>query len=249
MTMLPELIAHRGYPQRFPENSLAGVSAAIEAGARYVEIDVQLSADSVPVLFHDRTLERVCGRSGAIHDYSLPELAQFHAAERARFGERFAHTPVAQLSQLVEVVARALQVSVFVELKRVSIEHFGAVQLARQVLPLLAPLRGRCVVICFDLEALAVVRAQGWNAIGAIVDDWSERRQDLVEQLKPEFLFCRISGLPPRGDLDYAYGPIAAFSTADPQEALRLARRGIQFVETDDIGALQDALARRDENA
>ena len=53
---IPELVAHRGYALHYPENTLIGIEAAIRAGARYVEVDVQLSADKVPVLFHDRTL-------------------------------------------------------------------------------------------------------------------------------------------------------------------------------------------------
>ena len=47
---IPELVAHRGYPQHYPENTLIGIEAAITAGARFIDVDVQLSADRVPVL-------------------------------------------------------------------------------------------------------------------------------------------------------------------------------------------------------
>ena len=43
--MLP-LIAHRGYPAHYPENTLIGLEAAIKAGAERIEFDIQLSADS-----------------------------------------------------------------------------------------------------------------------------------------------------------------------------------------------------------
>jgi glycerophosphoryl diester phosphodiesterase len=53
---LPLVIGHRGFPGRFPDNSLAGVEAAIAAGADGVEIDVRPCADGVWVCHHDRSL-------------------------------------------------------------------------------------------------------------------------------------------------------------------------------------------------
>ncbi|HEY9197768.1 MAG TPA: glycerophosphodiester phosphodiesterase family protein, partial [Gammaproteobacteria bacterium] len=49
----PILIAHRGYAARHPENTLSALQAAVAAGARWLEFDVQLSADHEPVLLHD----------------------------------------------------------------------------------------------------------------------------------------------------------------------------------------------------
>ena len=62
--VIPEHVAHRGYTRHYPENTLIGIEAAIQAGARYVEVDVQLAADKTPILFHDRNLKRVCGVQG-----------------------------------------------------------------------------------------------------------------------------------------------------------------------------------------
>jgi len=53
---LPRVIGHRGAAAVAPENTLAGLAAAAAAGARWVEIDVRLSADKVCVLSHDPTL-------------------------------------------------------------------------------------------------------------------------------------------------------------------------------------------------
>ena len=71
---LPELVAHRGYTLHYPENTLVGLEAAIKAGARYLEVDVQLSADKVPVLFHDRNLQRLCGVGGQVHEFPQQRL-------------------------------------------------------------------------------------------------------------------------------------------------------------------------------
>ncbi len=50
----PLVIGHRGFGGRFPDNSLAGIAAALAAGADGVEVDVRPSADGVWVCHHDR---------------------------------------------------------------------------------------------------------------------------------------------------------------------------------------------------
>ena len=70
--------AHRGYHDgnvAVPENSLVSFVAAIEAGYG-IELDVQLSSDKVPMVFHDADLMRICGVGGKIWDYTCAELQQ-----------------------------------------------------------------------------------------------------------------------------------------------------------------------------
>ena len=70
--------AHRGYFDNdagIPENSLASFSAAINEGYA-IELDVQMSKDGIPMVFHDADLERMCGVKGKIWEYSYAELAE-----------------------------------------------------------------------------------------------------------------------------------------------------------------------------
>lgn len=57
----PFIVAHRGAWGPAPENSTEAVDAAVAAGYDVAEIDVRLSADGVPVTFHDDTLDRMTG--------------------------------------------------------------------------------------------------------------------------------------------------------------------------------------------
>lgn len=73
------LYAHRGLHDNHtdaPENSMAAFRKAVEAGYG-IELDVQLSKDDVPVVFHDFTLKRICGAEGKVKDYTYEELLQF----------------------------------------------------------------------------------------------------------------------------------------------------------------------------
>ncbi len=74
--------AHRGLfdnDSDAPENSLGAFRHAVEAGYG-IELDVQLSKDNVPVVFHDASLARMCGVDGHVWEYTLSELQQMHLA-------------------------------------------------------------------------------------------------------------------------------------------------------------------------
>lgn len=70
------LIAHRGWSRTFPENSLAALAAGVTAGADEIEFDLRLSADLVPTLCHDETVDRVSNLSGPVRGFSSAELAE-----------------------------------------------------------------------------------------------------------------------------------------------------------------------------
>jgi glycerophosphoryl diester phosphodiesterase len=247
---LPELIAHRGHAACYPENSLPGIEAAIRAGARYVEVDVQLSADRVPVLFHDRSLERVCGVPGAVHERDFAALSALFAPERERFGERFAGNRLASLAQFAKLLAAHPGVNAFVEIKTGAVDRFGTRAVLDAVAPVLAPVAMRCVLISFSVPLLADARRSfpvaageaGWRALGGVVDRWDERQR--MMGLGLEYLFCDLQGLPPTGPLEFESARLAVYEVADARVALALAARGVQFIETFDIARLAAELAR-----
>ena len=66
--------AHRGDWRNFPENSLEGIRSAIDMGADIIEIDLAMTADSVLVLMHDRTVDRTTDGTGTVLSFSLDSL-------------------------------------------------------------------------------------------------------------------------------------------------------------------------------
>lgn len=71
-----EVMAHRGASAMAPENTLAAIQAAIDAGAHWVEIDVQETADDEIVVIHDSDLKKIAARPLKVADSSLAELQQ-----------------------------------------------------------------------------------------------------------------------------------------------------------------------------
>ena len=70
----PIIVAHRGLHGVLPENSLAAMTAAWDAGILWCECDVQISLDGVPIVIHDETLERTTTGRGRVAELRLDQL-------------------------------------------------------------------------------------------------------------------------------------------------------------------------------
>lgn len=79
-----EIVAHRGVSTDTPENTIPAFERAIELGADAVELDVRLTADGVPVVYHYFYLEQTTLLSGPIFEYTWEQLqlAQNFSDER-----------------------------------------------------------------------------------------------------------------------------------------------------------------------
>jgi glycerophosphoryl diester phosphodiesterase len=99
-----EIIAHRGFPSQAPENTLASFQAALEQGANSVEFDLQLTADGVPIIFHDQTLERTTNGQGKVGDKTLLELSDLDAG--SWFAPAFAQERISTLANALPVLAQ-----------------------------------------------------------------------------------------------------------------------------------------------
>lgn len=90
---MPKVIAHRGASASAPENTLTAIQLAADHGARWIEIDVNISRDGVPVLFHDDGLSRCSDGDGLVIEHSLQSLKSLDCGTwfSAQFtGERIA---------------------------------------------------------------------------------------------------------------------------------------------------------------
>lgn len=160
------VVGHRGIAAHAPENTLESFRQALAAEAECIELDVHLSADGVPVVIHDATLDRTTDVSGAVH--TLP-LARIRAADAGahftRDGRTFPYKERGIRVPTFEEVLRELDdVPLLVEIKtprasaetRRLIERYGA--------------QSRCVVESFDARALDAFRGSA-IPIGASSSD------------------------------------------------------------------------------
>jgi glycerophosphoryl diester phosphodiesterase len=112
MMDLPPVIGHRGAAAYAPENTLAGFRRARELGCSWVEFDVRLTADGVPVVCHDPHLDRTTTGSGLISGLPLATVRACDAGKR--FADGFAGERVPLLA---EVLALAVELSLSIDIE------------------------------------------------------------------------------------------------------------------------------------
>jgi glycerophosphoryl diester phosphodiesterase len=241
---LPEIIAHRGNAAEFPENTLQGLESAVSLGLRYVEFDVQLTADLVPVLMHDADLARVGGRPDCVHDLTWSALAELPVGEVQRLGHAHAFTYPPSLAQAVDTIAGWDGVTAFVEVKRSSLRRFGRETVLRRIAQVLQPVIDRCVLISFDLPSVKILRLMTGARIGWVLPQYDAEAQQQAAELAPQFLFANLERLPAEpeplwpGPWDWAVYEVRDLKTAKACHA-----RGAKFVETMTVRGLLHAYA------
>lgn len=234
---IPFLVAHRGYASRYPENTLSAVEAALKAGACYIEIDIQMTSDGVPVLLHDDNLLRTTGHPEKIHDITADELPSFFASETERFGDKFSNEPVPTLLQLVELLLQWPKATVFVELKEESLDQFGAYMVVDLVMKILAPVKERAVLISYDDAALRYVHINHAVPVGWVIREWGEDALQHAQSLSPDYLFCNYKKLPDnKNPMWPGNWQWCLYEITDPVLALELTKKGAALIETMAIG-------------
>ncbi len=93
------VIAHRGASAYFPENTMSAFRAAVEMEADMIELDVLLTKDMVPVVFHDARLDKKTNGSGLVSEYTLEELRKLDAG--SWFDEKFKGEKIPTLEEVL----------------------------------------------------------------------------------------------------------------------------------------------------
>ncbi|GAB2623616.1 glycerophosphodiester phosphodiesterase [Paractinoplanes abujensis] len=143
-------VAHRGYSAVAPENTLPAFAAAVHGGATLVEFDVRTTADDVPVVIHDRTLDRTTSGSGHVWDLSYEDVSALDAG--SWFSPAYAGVRVPTLAAVLDLLAGT---DLLLEIKppatppqvKTILELVGA-----------AGARDRTIVQSFDPEIVRLVR-------------------------------------------------------------------------------------------
>jgi len=234
-----EIIAHRGYSSRAPENTLVAIEAAIAAGADAVEFDLHVTADGVPVLFHDEDLPRTSTGTGPLRASTLAQLAGLDAG--SWFGPTFAGERIPEFSDALSR-ARGRIGRIYPEVK-----HYGADRdLIRMVEAVTgAALADVTVFISMDWGALDRMRSThpALN-VGYIVEHPS-RSRDAIERASGDaralvdFDHRILLEEPSLTELARARDvELAVWTVDDPSVASKLLGLGVRRITTNRVGDL-----------
>ena len=233
------LVAHRGSPTLRPENTIVGAELAVSNGAKFFEVDIQLTSDLVPILYHDGDLKRLSGLNGNVYETPWSDLQNARASYPERFGDEFHDTPIATLQQLMDRLSDWAPASVFIELKIESLDHFGVDQALSRILPIIDAPNGRdqiAAVISKNDIAIEQTRQECSLPIGWVLPEWSAANQQRATDLSPDFIFCNQKRLPSDpADLWQGDWKWCIYTVNDTSAAQDLLTDGFDLVETDEI--------------
>ena len=195
----PVVVAHRGASSTHPENTLASFDAAIAFGAPFVEFDVRLSSDGVPVVVHDPDLDRTTDATGPVGARTLAELRRVNA------GTADAPQPIPVLEELLAHLSG--RCGIVVEIKNLPGEPDFTPQdqpLADAALAtfLASGFDGPALFVSFNPAAVAAVRARGADvATGLLLAGRGDPRPGLAAAVaaRHDMLLPGTWGLLPAG--------------------------------------------------
>lgn len=180
--IIPRIIGHRGARASAPENTLAGLRQARQEGAAWVEFDVKLTADGVPILMHDDTLDRTTDGRGAVAAMMLDDLRRLDAG--ARFGGRWRGERVPTLREALTLLAE-LDMGFNLEIKPCPGRAADTARVALAEMAAHWPADRPPIVSSFNAEALATAAdVPGTRCtLGYLVDDLPAGWKDDVLRL------------------------------------------------------------------
>ena len=145
-------IAHRGASRDRPENTLAAFDEALRRGADAIELDLQLSRDGVPVVYHDRTLARAGGGRRRVSQLTLTELRRLDAGLRS---DAFRGERIPTLAAVLRRYARRTRLLLEIKARERDGPQWN-LELMRAVADQVrrSKMQRRVLILCFDGRVL-----------------------------------------------------------------------------------------------
>ena len=234
------IVAHRGYSGKFPENTLIAYQAAYAHGARWMECDIQLTQDLKPIVHHDEDLLRMAGVDVDIRKIKAKKLKSYSAHYPKKFGTEYIGNPFCSLKQLSVWLKNHSDVRLFVEIKQHSLESFGIQATMQAVFEAIKNVSKQCIIISFDPYIVEYAKDQYQLQNGWVIPEWSDVVQQRAERMQPDFLFTSKKIMPedPQDWWQSSTGKSwhwANYNVDKVKELPEWIDKGLTYIETNEV--------------
>lgn len=240
----PAIIGHRGACGYAPENTLESIETAASMGVEWVELDVKLTKDRVPVIFHDDTLDRTTNGSGPVAQIMYEDLLQLEAG--SWFGDSFAGIRIPTLEEACDILIRH-NLGLNLEIKPCPGREIETAEVALDILSGIWDDHDRLIISSFQHVSLETARdmAGDWTR-ALLLDSVPENWRELADYLEcaavnPGLDIVTRDFVEDIIDTDRS---VFVYTVNDPQDARRLKSWGVDGVFTDVPDVIAEALPR-----
>ncbi len=243
---LPKIIGHRGVRGYAPENTLVGFHTAADMGMTWVEFDVKLTKDGIPIVFHDDNFKRITGLDADVKDHSYEDIAEMDAGRH--FGESFIGEPIPTLENVLDVcIDRGMNVNIEikpcagreVETAEVVLDEASRIWPEDMQPPLISSFKYPCLETAFDM-------APNWPR-GFLINESEELDENwrkMLEYLRPSTI--NFNGNAATDEQIHEYLeydlPLLSYTINDAGLAADLFHMGVHGVFSDYPDLIEDIL-------
>ena len=107
-----QVTAHRGFSRKAPENTLPAFQAALDCGADFIELDVQLTKDGELVVIHDDKLDRTTDGKGYVKNHTYAELMELSAGSWFGKENEFDDVKIPLLSEVLDLIKKDIMLNI-----------------------------------------------------------------------------------------------------------------------------------------
>ncbi|WP_111637459.1 glycerophosphoryl diester phosphodiesterase [Marinomonas shanghaiensis] len=229
-----KVMGHRGAALLAPENTLASIRAAAEAGATWVEIDVYLIAEGGLVIFHDDTLDRCTNGSGVTREARPTDVAALDAG--AWFSDAFVGEKVPTLLEALECI-QSLGLGLNLEIKHDSADVENIVPAVMAMLRDYWQDNDKLMISSFNLAALDMCyEIDEQRHLAPLYEDIPEDWQAQLESIEAYSLNCdysRLTEAQARAVKAAGY-KLLCYTANDPKKVTAHWEWGMDAIITDD---------------
>lgn len=241
----PQIIGHRGAADYAPENTRESILTAADMGATWVEVDVKLTKDGIPIIFHDDLLDRTTNGAGAVADTLYEDIKDMDAG--SWFGASFAGTRILTLVEFLDILEDK-GLSANIEIKPCPGREKETAEVVMDYLTRCWDEPDRILISSFSHVSLEVAMEMAdYYPRGFLLDDvWPENWQDVAEHLDVSVVSFNGNTVT-REDVEDAidFGkPVLAYTINDAQKARQLQGWGVDGFFTDAPDVLMGNLIR-----
>ena len=231
------LVAHRGLQKDYPENTLLSIKKAIDAGVKFIEIDIQFSKDKLPIICHDDNLNRLGGiKNFQIKERNQSEIIKQPAHEPQRFGDRYIGEKISPLEAIIPLLVLHPEITIFIEIKEETIKKDDFKKVSSDLILMLDEVIDQVVLISFNSELIKIISESLEVSTGLILSSWDDITHKTKIIFNCDYIFIDHELIPAR--YNFSKSPIkpnckiVCYEVDDINLGKDLLAAGIDLIET-----------------
>jgi len=235
----PVVIAHRGYSEQAPENSLAAFQKAVEAHADMIELDARLSSDDEFVVFHDKKLNRTSDGRGILRNFTAEELTALDNG--SWFSRKYSHERIPLLRDVLPLTKKGMMINIEIKPDVQSRKGFSVEE---EIVRLVAKARAthRVMFSSFNHFMMKAIKRVDSSIVTGIlynpIADFRHSPSQLAARSHADIFICSkyqlngdvVHDAHDEGCLVYVYG------VKSERDVERMVRQGVDGIIADDPG-------------